>query len=101
VDIEDSQDIIEIPGKSIPAARPKVTRFRNTYDPKYKEKKSAKALTAQQWKQDPLNCPLTLDVTFHMPLPESWLQKKKVSHQVSRMCPSLTPTICLNSAWTQ
>jgi Holliday junction resolvase RusA-like endonuclease len=81
MDIEDSLNIIELPGKPTPAARPRVTRFKNTFDPKYKEKKSAKALIAQQWKQDPLDCPLTLDITFHMPLPESWSGKKKAAHK--------------------
>jgi Holliday junction resolvase RusA-like endonuclease len=78
---DDNQDIIELPGQPIPASRPRVTRFKNTYDPKFKEKKIAKSIIAKQWQRDPLNQPLNVSIEFHMPIPLSWSQNKRTSHQ--------------------
>ncbi len=68
---------LEIPGVPIPAARPRVTRFRGTFDPKAKEKRAAQKIISTQWSTEPLECPLRLEVTFHMPKPKSWSMKRK------------------------
>ena len=79
--MNDNQNSIELPGNPIPAARPRVTRFKNTYDPKFKEKQIAKALIKKQWKAPPLNCPLHMDMSFQMSLPKSWSGKKKIENR--------------------
>jgi Holliday junction resolvase RusA-like endonuclease len=72
---------LELPGDPIPALRPRVTRFRGTYDPKAKEKKAAKNNLALQWKETPLDCPVSLDIAFYMPKPSSWSGKQKVRQE--------------------
>jgi Holliday junction resolvase RusA-like endonuclease len=79
--IDDTLCVIELPGDPIPAARPRVTRFRGTYDPKQKEKKIAQTYMAQQWKKNPHDCPIRLEISFLMPKPSSWSQKQKIRQE--------------------
>lgn len=74
-------DILELVGNPIPAARPRVTRFKNIYDTQAKEKRAAKRILSSQWKNEPLEGPLSLDIAFHMPKPSSWSDKKKVKYE--------------------
>lgn len=68
---------ITIPGVPICQGRPRVKRNGFTYDPKAKEKVTAKKILLTQWHEKPLTDPLSLDISFEMPIPKSISKKKR------------------------
>jgi Holliday junction resolvase RusA-like endonuclease len=67
----------QLPGAPISAARPRVTRRGFAFDPKAKEKKLARTKIAELWKQEILKEPLSLELSFLMPIPKSTSKKRR------------------------
>ena len=75
--MDDSENIVELLGPPIPTARPRVTRFKGTYDPRAKEKKLAQKIVASQWCRELFQKPISLDLKFLMPIPKTFSKKKR------------------------
>lgn len=65
-----------IPGKPIPLKRARHGNGR-TYDSQKSEKLLFQLYLKKQYQRPLLTKPLLLDITFFMPIPESWSRKKK------------------------
>lgn len=68
---------LQLLGTPTPAARARVTRRGFAFDPKAKEKKLARTKIADLWKEDILKEPLSLELSFLMPIPKSTPKKKR------------------------
>jgi len=69
--------IIEIPGPPIPLQRARVSHNR-FYDPQYKVKENMRwYVTREYGVLKPIEEPIFLELTFHMPIPKSWSKKKQ------------------------
>ena len=67
---------IEIPGKPVPwSASQNQGKFH--YDPKYKEKKTARIIVSSQYKDELIKEPIHVDFTFYFPIPKSASKKAK------------------------
>lgn len=74
--------IIEIPNAPIGQARPKFARmgkFTRVYNPQQKLDDSTKAYIKTIYKDDPIESPVSLRITFLMPIPASFSKKKKIA----------------------
>jgi len=71
-------------GTPVPAARPRVTRFR-TYNPKQKEMQRIKNEISSIFGREPLTCPLAVYFRFFMQIPRS-LSKTKREYLASGPC---------------
>ena len=70
----------EVYGDPIPQARPRFARrgaFVNCYDPQGKIKEGCKWQLKSQFKEDPWEMPIALDLIFFMPIPKSASALKK------------------------
>lgn len=54
--------------------------FVKTYNPSSKEKLALQEAIRRQWQEDPLDGPISLHITFWMPMAASWSKKKKEAH---------------------
>lgn len=64
---------IEILGKPIPLQRPRAFKrgsFISMYDSQSKEKKQAQWQVRALYKEEPLKCPLIIDIEFGLPIPK-------------------------------
>lgn len=64
--------IQEVP---IPQARPRVTRY-GTFDPHHDKNNWIKFLISQQYKEEVLTCPISVEMLFYLPIPKSTSKKK-------------------------
>jgi Holliday junction resolvase RusA-like endonuclease len=87
-------NIIELIGPPVPAARPRVTKRGFAFDPKSSQKKAARKFVSDQWHREPLREPLSLDLSFAMPIPKSISKKRHLEligapHVVKPDCDNL------------
>jgi len=71
---------LELFGSPVPQQRPRFARqgkFTNCYDPLEKIKEGCKWQLKSQYREDPLEIPLSLDIIFFMPIPNSLSSIKK------------------------
>lgn len=61
--------------KPLAQARPRVTRY-GTFDPHYDKNNWIKFLISQQYKQEPINYPISVQMCFYLPIPKSTSKKK-------------------------
>ncbi len=71
---------IDLFGEPVPQKRPRIFRNGNktiAYDPDAKLKEGFKWQIKSQYREEPLSCPVSLDVIFYMPIPASTSGVKK------------------------
>ena len=93
---------INIPGKPVPMARPRVVkrgRYVHTYNPPkmmnwehYAHHCGIKAMRENHWKMIKDN-PIDVEVWIHRPIPKSWPKKKKFYAKRYLIAPTTKPDI--------
>ena len=68
---------IQIIGAPISKKRPRFRRFGSVYNAQSKECEIIKWMIRSEWKLDPLEGAVHLDMLFLFPYPKSWSKKKK------------------------
>ena len=71
------ENIVQLLGTPVAAARPRVLKSGFTFDPKSKEKQDARKMLFSQWRDGPTRNPVSLDISFEMPIPRSLSKKKQ------------------------
>ncbi len=61
--------LLTIEGLPTPWTPSRVTRTRHAFNPKYQEKAFAVWQIKSQWNQEPLLTPVSIEYTFHLPIP--------------------------------
>lgn len=71
---------IDLYGEPVPMKRPRFARrgnFVHTYDPQANLKETFKWQIKSQYREQPIKAPVSLDITFYMPIPKSTSKRKK------------------------
>ena len=72
------ENVIRIPGNPIAMQRCRKSKFTNKmYNPQKKEKTGLRWLVASQWQNKPIEGAVYLQVTFTIPMPRSWPEKRR------------------------
>lgn len=71
--------LLEIEGLPVPWTPSRITRTRHAFNPKYKEKQYAQWQIKSQYNQEkPISGPVSLDLSFHMPIPAGTSKVKRL-----------------------
>lgn len=78
---------IDLFGEPVPQKRPRVVRNGRTtmaYDPDSKLKQGYKWQVKSQFREEPLTCPVFVDIIFYMPIPksESGIKKRQMANGI-------------------
>lgn len=71
---------IDLYGDPVAMTRPRFARrgnFVHTYDPQANLKETFKWQIKSQYRDEPIKAPVSLDITFYMPIPKSTSKRKK------------------------
>lgn len=86
----------EVPGNPVPQSRPRFTRQGHAYEDKkvkaYKE--SVRMVAASRMRgMPPIGGPVTVSLTFFLPIPKSWSREKRADAEQGRALPTKKPDV--------